>query len=65
MKGLLDPLNHQYLTLYLDLPHRISVEILKRNLTRSQRAGKSAEQSTARRRDQVIQGGGVRFLFAR
>ncbi|HVF00840.1 MAG TPA: hypothetical protein VNA27_05800 [Rubrobacteraceae bacterium] len=65
MEGNFDALNDEYFTLGLYLPDRIGVEIIEGNLTRCQRAGKSAEQSATRRSDHIVEGRGVRLLHVR
>jgi hypothetical protein len=57
-KDRLDPLDHQHLALILYLPYGVGVEavFVEGDLTRRQRAGKSAEQSPASRRDQIVEG---------
>ena len=63
---LLDPLHHQNPFLSLYLPHRVGVEVIEGNPTRFQRAPKSAEQSAACSRDEVVECSVVRFhLFGR
>jgi len=61
----LDPLEYEDLVLRLYLTDGIGVEtlLLEGNVTRCQRASEGAEKSAASRRDQVIEGGRVRFHF--
>ena len=54
MESLLYSLDNEDFAFCLYLPHRVGVEVVKRNLTRCQRAPKGAEQSTARRRNEVV-----------
>jgi hypothetical protein len=63
----LDPLKYEDLVLRLYLTDGIGVEtlLLEGNLTRCQRASEGAQQSATGRRDQVIEGGRVRFHFLR
>jgi hypothetical protein len=62
-----DPLDHEHLAPDLDLPDGVGVEaiLIEGDLTRRQRAGKSAEQSAAGSSNQVIQRRGVRLLCIR
>ena len=66
-EGYVDALDHEHLTLELYLSNSLGGEpgILQRHLTRSQRAGKGAEQSAARGGDHVVQGRRVRLLLVR
>ncbi len=66
-KGDRDPLDHEYLSFGLYLPDGVGVEaiLIEGDLTRRQRAGKSAEQSPAGSGDQVIQRRGMRLLLIR
>lgn len=65
MKGSLDSFYFEYFTFGFYLPNGVGVEVIERNVTRCQRAGKSAEQSAARSSDQVIEGAGMRLLRVR
>ena len=60
-----DPLDHEHLAPDHDLPDGVGVEVVEGDLTRRQRAGKSAEQSAAGSSNQVIEGAGMRLLCAR
>jgi hypothetical protein len=62
-----DPLDHEHLAPDLDLPDGVGVEaiLIEGDLTRRQRAGKSAQQSAAGSSNQVIQRRGVRLLRIR
>ncbi len=62
-----DPLDHEHLAPDLDLPDGVGVEaiLIEGDLTRRQRAGKSAEQSAAGSSNQVIEGAGMRLLCVR
>jgi hypothetical protein len=63
VEGLLYPLENEDFVFCLYLPYCVGVEVLKRNLTRCQRASKGAKQSAARRGDEVVEGGGMRFFY--
>ena len=65
VEGLGDAFDDEDFVLRLDLTDGIGVEALERNLTRSQRAGKGAEQSAAGGGDHVVEGRGVGFLGVR
>jgi hypothetical protein len=54
MESLLYPLDNEDFAFGLYLPHRVGVEIVKRNLTRCQRAPEGAEQSPTRCGYQVV-----------
>jgi hypothetical protein len=56
VEGLLDPFDDEHLALGLYFSHRVGVEtiLVKRNLTRYQRASKGAKQSAASRSDEVV-----------
>ena len=65
MEGLFDPLEYEDLVLRFYLSYGIGVEavLVKRYLTRCQRAREGAQQSATCRCDQVIDGGSVGFHF--
>ena len=65
MEGSLYALYYEYFTLSFYLPSGVGVEVVDGDLTRRQRAGKSAEQSAAGSSNQVIEGAGMRLLCVR
>ena len=65
MESLLYPLDNEDFAFGLYLPHRVGVEIVKRNLTRCQRAPEGAEQSPTRSCYQIVQRGVVWFHLFR
>jgi hypothetical protein len=67
VEGSLYALHYEYFTLSFYLPSGVGVEaiLIEGDLTRRQRAGKSAEQSAAGSSNQVIEGAGMRLLCVR
>ncbi len=63
MEGLRYPLDNEDFTFRLYLAYRVSIEIVKRNLTRCQRASEGPEQSPTSRRHEIVESRGVWFFY--